>query len=163
MKFNAHSHRHETTIQMTPMIDIVFQLMCFFLFTFRIVLPEGDFSIRMPTAQKSSSSTPSESPLLKVRLRANEAGELAAVQLGDVALEGDAPFYHLQSRIRNLVGDAAGPAPSDQEVEIDADFNLKYRYAMSAITAVTGYVDDNGEQHKLVERVRFSPLGAQAE
>lgn len=162
MKF--HSKRHdEIIVQMTPMIDIVFQLMCFFLFTFRIALPEGDFNIRMPSAQQSTSSTPSETPLLKVRLRANEAGELAAVQLGDVSIQGDAPFYQLQSKIRGLIGDAAGPGPSDQEVEIDADFNLKYRYAINAITAVTGYVDDNGQQHKLVERVRFSPLTTQTE
>ena len=163
MKFNKHSHREDVILQMTPMIDIVFQLMVFFVFTFKIVLPEGDFNIRMPSAEKSTASTPSESPLLKVRLRANDAGELAAVQLGDVSFTGDAPFYQLQSKIRGLIGDSAGPSPSDQEVEIDADFNLKYRYAMNAITAVTGYVDDNGEQHKLVERVRFSPIATQAE
>jgi biopolymer transport protein ExbD len=163
MKFNRHSHRDEIILQMTPMIDIVFQLMVFFVFTFKIVLPEGDFGIRMPSAQQSSASTPSESPLLKVRLRANATGELSALQLGDVSFDGDAPFYQLQSKIRGLIGDAAGPGSSDQEVEIDADYNLKYRYAMNAITAVTGYVDDNGEQHKLVERVRFSPLAAQAE
>ncbi len=163
MKFTKHSRHDEIILQMTPMIDIVFQLMVFFVFTFRIVLPEGDFNIRMPSAEKSTASTPSESPLLKVRLRANAEGQLAAVQLGDVSFAGDAPFYQLQTQIRGLIGDAAGPGPSDQEVEIDADFNLKYRYAMNAITAVTGYVDDNGEQHKLVERVRFSPLAVQAE
>lgn len=163
MRFADHTRREEVIIQMTPMIDIVFQLMCFFLFTFRISLPEGDFSIRMPSAQQGTASTPSESPLLKVRLRAGAEGELAGVQLGDVAIVGDAPFYQLQSKIRGLIGDAAGPGSTDQEVEIDADFNLKYRYAMNAITAVTGYVDDNGEQHKLIERVRFSPLTTQAQ
>ena len=160
MKFHTRQ-REEIPLQMTPMIDIVFQLMVFFVFTFKIVLPEGDFSIRMPSAQQSTASTPSESPMLKVRLRAGEGGELASVQLGDVSFTGDAPFYQLQSKVRELIGDAAGPGPSDQEVEIDADFNLKYRYAMNAITAVTGYVDETGEQHKLIERVRFSPLTTQ--
>lgn len=163
MRFGSKKHGDDVILQMTPMIDIVFQLMVFFVFTFKITLPEGDFSIRMPAAQQSAASTPSETPLMKVRLRANEAGELAAVQLGDVAFQGDAPFYQLQSKIRELIGDAAGPGSSDQEVEIDADFNLKYRYAMNAITAVTGYIDDNGQQHKLVERVRFSPLAAPTE
>ena len=37
-------------LQMTPMIDIVFQLNIFFLFTFKIILPEGDFNIHMPSA-----------------------------------------------------------------------------------------------------------------
>jgi biopolymer transport protein ExbD len=163
MRIRKTKHGDDVILQMTPMIDIVFQLMVFFVFTFKIALPEGDFSIRMPSAQRSTVSTPSESPLLKVRLRANAEGQLAGVQLGDVTIDGNAPFYQLQSKIRGLIGDAAGPGPSDQEVEIDADFNLKYRYAMNAITAVTGYIDDNGEQHKLVERVRFSPLTTPAE
>jgi hypothetical protein len=64
----------------------------------------------------------------------------------------------LQQEIRALVGDAAGPSASDQEVEIDADYDLKYRYVMNAITAITGYVDASGQQHKLVERVRFAPV-----
>jgi biopolymer transport protein ExbD len=160
MKFHS-KHRDEIIVQMTPMIDIVFQLMCFFLFTFKIALPEGDFSIRMPAAQRSTASNPSERPLLRIRLRADEKGELAAVQLGDVSISGDAPFYQLQSKVREVIGDAAGPASSDQEAEIDADFNLKYRYTMNAVTAVTGYIDETGQQHKLIERVRFSPLPLQ--
>ncbi len=35
---------------MTPMIDIVFLLLVFFLFSFKIVVQEGDFNIRMPVA-----------------------------------------------------------------------------------------------------------------
>lgn len=163
MKFHNTEQRDDVPLQMTPMIDIVFQLMVFFVFTFKIVLPEGDFSIRMPSAVQSEASTPSETPLLKVRLQAGENGELAGVQFGDVNITGNAPFYQLQTKIRELVGDGAGPGPSDQEVEIDADFNLKYRYAMNAITAVTGYIDETGEQHKLIERVRFAPLETQGE
>ena len=141
---------------MTPMIDIVFQLLVFFVFTFKIVLPEGDFNIRMPSAAASTTSQPSETPLVKVRLRANDDGELAGVQLGDRPLQ-EQPFLELQSQIRSMIGDAGGPGSTDQEVEIEADYNLKYRYAMNAITAITGYVE-NGEQHKLVERIRFAPL-----
>ena len=35
-------------LQMTPMIDIVFQLLVFFIMTFNVVAQEGDFNIRMP-------------------------------------------------------------------------------------------------------------------
>lgn len=35
---------------MTPMIDIVFQLLVFFIMTFKIVSQEGDFHIKMPVA-----------------------------------------------------------------------------------------------------------------
>jgi biopolymer transport protein ExbD len=158
MKFRNTEHRENVVLQMTPMIDIVFQLLVFFVFTFKIVLPEGDFNIRMPSASSTVSSQPSETPLLRVRLRATPERELASVQLGDVVFEGQAPFAQLQQEIRALVGDAAGPSASDQEVEIDADYDLKYRYVMNAITAITGYVDASGQQHKLVERVRFAPV-----
>jgi len=159
MKFRNTEHREEIVLQMTPMIDIVFQLLVFFVFTFKIVLPEGDFNIRMPSSSASQSSQPSETPLLKVRLRAAPNGELASVQLGDQTFEGEKPFLQLHQEIRAMIHDGGGPGSTDQEVEIEADYDLKYRYAMNAITAITGEIDANGEQHKLVERVRFAPLG----
>ena len=161
MKIRNTDLREHIVLQMTSMIDIVFQLLIFFVFTFKIVLPEGDFNIRMPSALASQSSEPSETPLLKVRLRARPDRELASLQLGDVVFDGRAPFFQLQSEIRSLVGDDAGPGSADQEVEIEADYNLKYHYVIRVITAITGYVDDNGQQHKLVERIRFAPLREQ--
>ncbi len=158
MRIRNTEHREQITLQMTPMIDIVFQLLVFFIFTFKIVLPEGDFNIRMPASSASQSSQPSETPLLRVRLRANSNGELAGVQLGDLTFSGDAPFLQLHEAIRGMIHDGGGPVSTDQEVEIEADYNLKYRYTMNAITAITGEIDDNGEQHKLVEHVRFAPL-----
>lgn len=42
---------------MTPMIDVVFQLLTFFMLTLKSVIPEGDFDIRMinttPTTAKA--------------------------------------------------------------------------------------------------------------
>jgi len=159
MKIRNTEHRDEITLQMTPMIDIVFQLLVFFVFTFKIVLPEGDFNIRMPSSSASQASQPSETPLLKVRLRASADGELAGVQLNDNQYSGENPFLQLHESIRSMIHDGGGPGSTDQEVEIEADYDLKYRYAMNAITAITGEIDDNGVQHKLVERVRFAPLG----
>ena len=158
MRIRNTDRREQIVLQMTPMIDIVFQLLVFFVFTFKIVLPEGDFNIRMPSATASTSSEPSETPLIRVRLRAGENRELASVQLGDRRMESTTPFFELQQEIRGLVGDDAGPSSSDQEVEIEADYDLKYRYVINAITAITGYTDANGEQHKLVERIRFAPV-----
>src|SRR5688572_17437654 len=158
MKIRHAEHREQVQLQMTPMIDIVFQLMVFFVFTFKISLPEGDFNVRMP-AQAGAAAMPSETPILKVRLRANEERNLAALELGDVAITGENPFFELQTRIRGMVDDSAGPGSVDQEVEIEADYNLKYRYVMNAMTAITGYIDPaTGERHKLIEKVRFAPL-----
>ncbi|QDT00028.1 ExbD/TolR family protein [Adhaeretor mobilis] len=153
MKIRNTEHREHIVLQMTPMIDIVFQLLVFFVFTFKIVLPEGDFNIRMP-ASAGSSAQPSETPLLKVKLVAGADRELARIQLGD---QPYASFLDLQNAIRGMVDDSGGPGTTDQEVEIDADFDLRYQYAINAMTAITGY-QENGVQHKLIERVRFAPL-----
>jgi len=158
MKIRNTEHREQVTLQITPMIDIVFQLLIFFIFTFKIVLPEGDFNIRMPSPSVSQATVPSETPLLKVVLRAAPNRELARLQLGDQVFEGTQPFLDLHKHIRSMIGDSGGPGTVEQEVEIDADYDLKYRYVMDAITAITGYMDEEGKKHSLVEKVRFAPV-----
>ncbi|MAT68209.1 MAG: biopolymer transporter ExbD [Planctomycetaceae bacterium] len=158
MKIRHADRREQIVLQMTPMIDIVFQLLVFFVFTFKIVLPEGDFNIRMPAAT-GDSADPSETPVIRVRLRAGENRDLAAVEVGDAPLTGANPFGQLQARVRGMVDDSAGPGTSEQEVEIDADYELRYRYVIDAITAITGYIDPaTGEQVKLIDKVRFAPV-----
>jgi hypothetical protein len=60
-------------------------------------------------AEAGMSAEPSDSPVIKVRLRAGDDRELSGVQLGDVAITGDDPFGELQQRIRGMVDDSAGP------------------------------------------------------
>ncbi|MBS7337206.1 MAG: hypothetical protein KIG81_05045, partial [Thermoguttaceae bacterium] len=59
---------------------------------------------------------------------------------------------------------AAGSPPAtppvfrdDVEVELDCDPALKYRYAMEAITSVTGYLNAENQIVKMVEKVKFTP------
>ena len=44
-------------INMTPMIDIVFQLMAFFIMSLKIVQAEGDFDVRMPLGAAAAAAT----------------------------------------------------------------------------------------------------------
>lgn len=159
MKIRNTDHEEKIELQMTPMIDIVFQLLVFFIMTFKIVLPEGDFNIRMPAAASTRAAQPSESPLLNLRLVANDDGSLGRLQLGDLSF-GNQPdsFRRLHAHIRGLLDDSAGPGlASDQEIEIDADYHLRYEMVMRAITAITGYIDASGQRHALIERIRFKP------
>jgi biopolymer transport protein ExbD len=145
-------------LQMTPMIDVVFLLLIFFVWNIRIVAPEGDFNIRMPSASDAAMAQPSEIPLARLRLQAGANGELTGMLLQDAPVSD---FDELRSRIRQMVGDGAGPGGqvSDQELQIDADYNLRYEYVMDAITAVSGYVDPQSKEPiTLVERIQFAPL-----
>jgi biopolymer transport protein ExbD len=157
MKLRATSrHKDVIQLQMTPMIDIVFLLLIFFVMTFKIIAPEGDFNIKMPLADPSQGMPdPDQLPPIKVRLKANSAGELSAIGYGDRSLGRD--FDKLHALIRSRMGDDPTPAEREStEVEFDCDYNLKYEYVLAAITAVSGYVKD-GEPVQIVGKVKFSP------
>ena len=53
MRIRHVSAPQKIELQMTPMIDIVFQLLVFFVMTFKIAAMEGDFNIKMPAAAPS--------------------------------------------------------------------------------------------------------------
>ncbi len=157
---NIQRHGEEkVALQMTPMIDIVFQLLVFFIMTFKIAALEGDFSITMPQAPSEGEPDPTQLPPIVVRLRAQENGELADVRLNAKSLgTGEMAFMRLRSEMRALVGDERGPGTAEPEVELDCDYNLKYTYVIDAITAVSGYKMETGEVERLVEKIRFSRL-----
>jgi biopolymer transport protein ExbD len=145
-------------VPMTPMIDVVFQLIIFFLFSFKIVLPEGDFNIRMPSAAAARSMDISESIPTPLVMKADADGNLADMRLGGRSF-GNGPdvFLRLHQQIRGMVNDAGGPGTADDlEIELDCDYDLNYEHVMKAITAITGYIE-NGQPHKLIERVKFTP------
>ncbi|MBN2023769.1 MAG: biopolymer transporter ExbD [Pirellulales bacterium] len=144
-------------LMMTPMIDIVFQLLIFFIMTFKIVAPEGDFNVKMPLAAPSESATDvSQLPPLKVRLTAAAGGRIAGVYLGQSKM---ASFGELRERILEVVGRDTGPGSvaAETEVELDCDYNLDFQYVIDAVTAVSGEVTPEGQIVKLVEKIRFAP------
>ena len=146
-------------LQMTPMIDIVFQLNIFFLVTFKIILPEGDFNIRMPAAAAERAVEVSEALPMTLVIKGSPDGELVELRLAGRSFGNDSDaFARLHQHIRDIVNDAGGPGKaSDLEVEIDADYGLNYEYIVRAMTAITGYIDQSGEPRELIKRVKFTP------
>lgn len=154
-----HVQRHgeeQIEIQMTPMIDIVFQLLVFFIMTFKIVAPEGDFSIKMPVAAPDEGVPDDDQlPPIKIRMKADDKGRLASIQLGQHHLGTSFPALHAQ--IRQVIGDDAGPdVRKSTEVELDCDYNLQFKNVIGAITAVSGYID-HGRMIKIVGKIKFAP------
>lgn len=150
-------------MQMTPMIDVVFQLLTFFIMSFKVVSLEGNFNIRMPLGVAAGPSSPTVPPL-KLRMRCASDGTLASMRLNDQEMGvDDEAFKRLQNRILGLVGNPRGPTeePSDLEVEIDTDYKLRYEYVIMAMTAVSGLPDGQGGTMKLIEKVRFASPRAQ--
>lgn len=158
MKFRNRQGIREDKIelQMTPMIDIVFQLLVFFIMTFKIVAQEGDFNIKMPLAAPNAGAVDdSLLPPLKLRLRADPEGNLAGIRLNDQDFSN---FLSLHTHVRGLIGDQAGPGSvGDAEIEIDCDYQLRYRHAIDAVTAISGYTDADGNIIKLIDKITFAP------
>jgi biopolymer transport protein ExbD len=143
-------------LQMTPLIDVVFLLLTFFIVSFKIIMPEGDFGIKMPQA---GASTPMEvQPLpvepVQVRLTADQAGNLTDIRVGSNSLGPD------PKRLREQIIQLVGTAPTQQEREnleaiIDYDRNLKYQYTVDALTAISGYLSED-KMIPLIDKINFA-------
>ncbi|WP_417384570.1 ExbD/TolR family protein [Gimesia sp.] len=146
--------------QMAPMIDVVFQLLIFFMLTLNIVEPEGDFNVNMPI---TNSSEASDEPLLqtdiKVRLIANEDGSLNNIRVGQNNL-GNGPnvFAGLNNEILLYIIKPGSAISKDMEVELEADYNLHYEYTLKAVSACTGRLDPSGKHIvRYIEKIKFAP------
>jgi biopolymer transport protein ExbD len=141
---------------MTPMIDVVFQLLAFFMMTFKISGAEGDFNIKMPLAQARGVPDPTQAIPLKITLRADADGTLSGISAADRTFKS---FKDLHEYVIGYIGDDRGPGSLQQtaEAELDCDYQLKYDNVVKAITAVSGYVDADGRVVKLIEKIKFSP------
>ena len=149
-------------LMMTPMIDIVFQLLIFFIMTFKIVAPEGDFNIKMPLAAPSEGlPDDNQLPPIKITLRARADRDLDVIVFGERQWSGNAEgFARLHNEIREIVGDDSGPGSiaDSTEVELDCDYQLKFDYVIKAISSVSGYIDpDTRRPVKVIEKIKFSP------
>ncbi len=158
MKPHQFTADNKFEINLTSMIDLVFLLMVFFIMTFKIGEQEGDFSIRMPLVGSGVGSGPPDTELpLKLRLRAAPNGDLASMQLNEVALGVSFPALHqtvvglLGNRGPTIGGSGDGP-----EVEIDTDYDLRYEYVIQAITAVSGFREGN-QTIPLIDKIKFAP------
>ncbi len=155
MKLTSDSGEFKRTdFNMTPMIDVCFQLLIFFMLTLKVLATEGDFDIRMPIAAPSEGKPEDQdNPPMVVRLKAGPAGQLSGIVLTETPMKN---FTELRNKIRSIC-ESRGNSQT-LEVEFDCDYTLRYEYVVDAITAVSGYVGDDGKSIiKLVEKIKFKP------
>lgn len=161
MKRSASKPEEKAELNMTAMIDIVFQLLIFFIMSFKIVSPEGDFNIRMPPSGRRSAEDVQESLPILVRLQADSNGNLSKVSAGPNSFGGSTEgINRLKTYVRSQLGNAGEIAAKATEIELDCDYNLKYKNVIDVISACTGYRDKDGKIIKLAEKIRFrAPRG----
>ncbi|HEY1067056.1 MAG TPA: biopolymer transporter ExbD [Pirellulales bacterium] len=120
-------------IQMTPMLDMIFQLLVFFILTFNPGEQEGQLEVQMSSTAGASSAAPTtiqdmaEIELgVPLVLKASSAGGLAGITIGSHSVT---TMPELRSRVEQL---AAGD-PEAMKVDLTASSNLDYQYVMQAI------------------------------
>ncbi len=86
MQLRRAGEAAKVEMQMTPMIDMVFQLLIYFLFTFRITVSEGDFNVKLPTPLEEATPEDLVAPL-EVGLRADEAGQLRELVISSRSIQ----------------------------------------------------------------------------
>jgi len=154
---------------MTSLIDVVFLLLVFFLVTFQVAAPEGNFDVKMSRASAGDLDPIKAAPLnVRVRLRADARGRLLAIQWADETLGQTGPFAgdplgHLRHKVRLCVGDEGSPALAPSvpdaamlEVELDCDPQLRYEHVVRALTHVSGYVAED-QIVRLTDRIKLTP------
>ncbi len=157
MKFRKKETDGKVDMQMAAMIDIVFQLLIFFMLTLKIIPPEGDFNINMPIGEMAQSSSDIKLDL-KVKIEANPDGSLSQLWFGGRALGNDYPdcFDRLNNEIAQIAGGQQGYS-DDLEVELNPDYNLHYRYIVKAISSCRGRMR-NGSLITYIEKIKFAPI-----
>ncbi len=170
----------EVKLEMTPMIDIVFQLLVFFIMTYKVTAMEGDYNIRMPAA--ASEPTLTEETLedvLMVRLVADPGNRyLQSINVTFGSQTESWPreqfpatvedydnktspartiFRNLNNFVIGALGSGSGDPASASEVEaeIEADYGLRYEETVYVIEAISGYKTDDGKIVKLIEKIKF--------
>ncbi len=161
MKLGKHKML-ESKVDMTPMIDIVFQLLVFFIMTFKVVTMEGDFKIKMPIASNEAQNMEEVFPtVLNVKISAGENGGVSSVAVdtggADPQSFEDANWpASLTGYVSSAIAGEGDPSTAQEtEVEFDIDFGLRYKYTVKAIESVSGIIQPDGSVKKLIEKIKF--------
>ena len=164
MKFKAReSNAEELQLNMTAMIDIVFQLLVFFIMTFKVTALEADFNIRMPSVSSNTTvDVDIEPTVIEVALKADSDRRLSRIDVEVInsgqgsSYSGKNQYAQLTTFVEHVITQESDPSQGGVEVEFDIDESLRYAYTVQAIEAVFGKVED-GKVSKLVENIKFRP------
>jgi len=147
----------EIEIPITPMLDMAFQLLTFFILTYHPAPSEGQFSMNLlpaqpavsmdapaPTEAAAANDLPAGLKTLPATLYARDDGSLGRVTLGETEIDGMEAF---SKELETILKDPT--LPFDQTV-IKADPRLKYAELMKVVNVFS---------ELKVTKISFTELG----
>ena len=148
----------EIEIPITPMLDMAFQLLTFFILTYRPAPTEGQFSMNLLPAQKAIEITkeqPKENAqpsidaalrTLKTTLRAGDNGLIGELTLNDKPING---MDELKKELESFVNDK--DLAFDQAI-VNVDPKIRYSEVMKVIDVFSSL------KPKPLSKISFSEL-----
>jgi biopolymer transport protein ExbD len=142
----------EVELNMASMLDMAFQLLTFFILTFRPAPIEGQISLRLPpplpvtkgTEQVGSDTTNTNLvkgvDTLTISVFADKSGEIGSLGVGEV---GVANLSALETRLQQIFTD---PDNSFEQVIIQVGSNLRYGALMKIVDICTRLKLLNGQR-----------------
>ena len=141
-------------LNLAAMLDMAFQLLTFFILTFRPAPVEGQVMLKLPPpervvtkveGQKAGSDAANNNPVaglesLVVTVLGTSAGDIAQIAIGEGAV-GALPA--LDARLHDIIGD---PNSSFKQVVIQVGSSLRYQELMKIVDVCTHQTFANGDK-----------------
>lgn len=153
MRRKRKRHQNEVELNLAAMLDLAFQLLVFFILTFKPSPVEGQVLLRMPppqpvtnidAAQQAGADPRNTNPVqglntLTISAIAHPDGSLKQMALGDTAYTSVAA---LERRLTAVIGD---PTFGFDQVIVQVDSRLRYEALMQVIDVCTRQKLPSGE------------------
>ncbi len=148
----------DVELNMASMLDMAFQLLTFFILTFRPAPIEGQISLRLPPPQPVTKGTePVGSDItntnpakgvdtLTISVFADKSGGIGSLGVGESGVPGssaDARLAALETRLEQIFAD---PENSFEQVIIQVGSTLRYEELMKVIDICTHLKLPNGQK-----------------
>jgi biopolymer transport protein ExbD len=141
-------------LNLAAMLDMAFQLLTFFILTFRPAPVEGQISLRMPPAQavtpvqnavQAGSNTANDNPVqglnsLVISVVPNASGGIGSMAIGEGAV---ATLQGLNDRLKSILSDASSPF---DQVVIQVGSGLRYENLMGVVDVCTRQMLPDGKR-----------------
>jgi biopolymer transport protein ExbD len=138
----------EVELNLAAMLDMAFQILTFFILTFRPPPAEGQIQLRMPPAQplyqekatqQAGNNDQNKDPTIGLKtlpiiLTATDDGSIRQIYVNKAEVVVDPKLAMLDAELKKLLGDPA--TPYDQVV-IQVGSNLKYEELMRVLGVCT--------------------------
>ncbi len=156
-RFGTGSGPSPVQLPLVSLLNVMFVLAIFFVLNLEVLAPPKNFNVNMPLRAPAADNAGSLSEI-KVKLEADADGNLAQLVLGDKRLgRDDRAFERLNAEILKRIPRPGAALPDSIEVEIDADYDLRYEHVLRAVSTCTGRQDAQGNAIRYVEKIKFAP------